>query len=95
VRARTSTIVEQSKEAPARSTPPVAVEVDTRPDQPTRREQRLARGLPPSRPAVHVSIGRVEVRAVAPPAAPRERTPDAPRGKRLDEYLRERDRGAR
>jgi hypothetical protein len=84
----------QPQETSARSTPPVAVEVSSRPDRPTRREQRLARRLAQPGP-VHVSIGRVEVRAVAAPAAPHERTPEAPRGKRLDEYLRERDRGAR
>jgi hypothetical protein len=90
---RAPTVVEQLTEIPARSTAPVAVELSTRPDRPTRREQ-LARLSQPG-PAIHVSIGRVEVRAVATPAAPRERTPEAPRGKRLDEYLRERDRGAR
>jgi hypothetical protein len=92
---RAPAVVEQLTETPARSTPPVAIEVRTRADRPTRREQRIARRLPQPGPAVHVSIGRVEVRAIATPAAPRERTPEAPRGKQLDEYLRERDRGAR
>jgi hypothetical protein len=92
---RAPTVVEQLTETPALGTPPVAIEVSPRADRPTRREQRIARRLPQLGPAVHVSIGRVEVRAVATPAAPRERTPDGPRGKQLDEYLRERDRGAR
>jgi hypothetical protein len=92
---RAPTVVEQLTETPALGTPPVAIEVSPRADRPTRREQRIARRLPQPGPAVHVSIGRVEVRAVATPAAPRERTPDGPRGKQLDEYLRERDRGAR
>jgi hypothetical protein len=72
----------------------VSVEASARPEGLRRRERRDAqRGQEPE-PTVHVSIGRVEVRAVAAPAAPRKRAPDSPPGKRLDEYLRERD-GAR
>jgi hypothetical protein len=89
------TVVEQLAETPSRSTAPTAIEVSTRAEPPTRREQRVARTLPPSEPTIHVSIGRVEVRAVATPASPRERAAEAPRGKPLDEYLRERGGGAR
>jgi hypothetical protein len=45
---------------------------------------------------VHISIGRIEVRAVTPPAQPAARTPPAPRPKlSLDEYLRQRNEGKR
>lgn len=46
-------------------------------------------------PAIHVTIGRVEVRAVqAPPAAPRAARPAAPRLS-LEEYLQPRSGGTR
>ena len=49
--------------------------------------------VPPARPTVQVTIGRIEVRAVQPPPAPP--VPRAPVGPRisLDEYLRERNEG--
>lgn len=73
---------------------PVSVEASVRPERPTRSVPRGAQRQQEPEPRIHVSIGRVEVRAVSPPAAPRKRAPESPPGKRLDEYLRERD-GAR
>jgi hypothetical protein len=47
-------------------------------------------------PAIHVTIGRVDVRAVLPGAAPRPAAPQQPRAAiSLDEYLRQRNRGDR
>lgn len=48
----------------------------------------------PSEPVVHVSIGRLEVRA-APSHASAPRPSPAPRPSALDEYLRQRDRPTR
>jgi hypothetical protein len=57
---------------------------------------RLMRTGPQAPPTVHVTIGRLEVRASSPPAAPRPRAvaPQAPK-LGLDEYLRARSGGAR
>jgi hypothetical protein len=65
--------------------------------QPPRILERVAppaRTMPePEPPSIHVSIGRIEIRATnAPEARPRAVTP---RTSTLDEYLRRRDRGAR
>jgi hypothetical protein len=46
---------------------------------------------PPSAPTVHVTIGRVEIRAVTAPAPPARRPPSV-RTTSLDEYLSERNR---
>jgi hypothetical protein len=47
-------------------------------------------------PTVHISVGRIEVRAVSQPAQPPARTPSTPRPKlSLDEYLRQRNEGKR
>lgn len=46
---------------------------------------------PPPEPTVHVTIGRVEIRAVTAPAPPARR-PQAARTMSLDEYLTERNR---
>jgi hypothetical protein len=58
-----------------------------------RREKTLS-GPSSSPPAVRVTIGRVEVRAVQPPAPP---PPSAPRGPALslDDYLKQRSEGLR
>ncbi len=45
-------------------------------------------------PAIHVTIGRVEVRAITAPAPPRSPAPPAPPKISLDEYLKQRN-GAR
>jgi hypothetical protein len=46
-------------------------------------------------PAIHVTIGRVEVRAVQPPSAPARQTSSAPAPRiSLDEYLRARNKDA-
>jgi hypothetical protein len=57
---------------------------------------RLVRTGPQAPPTVHVTIGRLEVRASSPAAAPRPRAvaPQAPK-LGLDEYLRARSGGAR
>ena len=48
-------------------------------------------------PAVHVTIGRVEVRAITPQPAPIQRLPEknTHSNQSLDEYLRERNQGRR
>ncbi|MEY2159914.1 hypothetical protein [Rhodanobacter sp. FW106-PBR-LB-2-11] len=46
-------------------------------------------GAAASKPAVHVSIGRLEVRA-APPASAPPRRRDGPQPGSLDDYLRQR-----
>jgi hypothetical protein len=58
-------------------------------------EARRSVQLAPSAPTVRVTIGRVEVRAVHPPAPSQTRPPSAPRSPRLtlDDYLRERGGG--
>lgn len=48
----------------------------------------------PAGPVVHVSIARVEVRAVAEPVAPRARRTER-RTETLDDYLDRRNRGSR
>jgi hypothetical protein len=60
------------------------------------REQRenrlfLAEAAPAPAPTIHVTIGRIEIRAT--PAAPAPARPAAPRppGMSLDDYLRRRD----
>lgn len=76
-----------STQAPAASAPPArAAHAATRPRLATRADSQ--REAAPD-PVVHVSIGRLEVRAAAAPvAAPRRR--DAPRPSSLDDYLRQR-----
>ncbi len=55
-----------------------------------------ALGAAAAPPAIHVTIGRVEVRAVAAPAeAARPRERKAPPLRSLDQYLRERNEGRR
>jgi hypothetical protein len=49
---------------------------------------------PDSRPVIHVTIGRVEVRAVQPQPAPQRPAPPRPK-LTLEEYLRQRDKGER
>jgi hypothetical protein len=59
-------------------------------------ERRASHAAPPSAPTISVTIGRVDVRAIAdapPLAAPRPRV--APPSLTLDEYLRRRDAGGR
>ena len=52
---------------------------------------------PEGTPTIQVTIGRVEVRAITPPATPAPRTRPARPGPALslDDYLRERNRGER
>lgn len=51
---------------------------------------------PVAAPTVHVTIGRVEIRASLPEAAPVRRRPEAPRGvMSLDDYIDQRRRSAR
>ncbi len=49
----------------------------------------------PTPPAIHVTIGRIDVRAVGPaaPAAPPPRSTPRPAGPSLDDYLRQRSGG--
>ena len=58
-------------------------------DRRDRHEDAAARDAAP----VHVSIGRIEIRAVAPPPAPARRERAAPQPLGLDDYLRQRARG--
>jgi len=46
-------------------------------------------------PPVHVSIGRIEIRATTPPRAPVRKESSAPQPLGLDDYLRQRARGGR
>jgi hypothetical protein len=57
------------------------------------RQRRDPAPLDDDGPVVHVSIGRIEVRAVQPPPARPATSPMAP-GLSLDAYLRRRDDGA-
>jgi hypothetical protein len=51
---------------------------------------------PSERPVVHVSIGRIEVRAVTPPVQPTPQRPPAPTAApALEAYLRARNGGSR
>lgn len=60
------------------------------PRAPASRQSRMTDGqASPQEPVVHVSIGRLEVRAAAPGAAPPRRQ-EAARPNSLDEYLRQR-----
>jgi hypothetical protein len=92
---------------PAAPAPPWAPRGERRQPQRliTQRRAAVARAAAPTRrvraepqapPTVHVTIGRLEVRASSPPAAPRSRavTPQAPK-LGLDEYLRARSGGVR
>lgn len=79
---------------PARATaaPPSAVPAPP----PVRSVPRAARipASPPAAPPIRVSIGRVEVRLVAPPAPPSPSPPSQPKpAMSLDEYLRRRHGG--
>jgi hypothetical protein len=49
-------------------------------------------GSPPA-PAIHVTIGRIEIRATTPAAAPVRRQPRQPSVMSLDEYLKQRAGG--
>ncbi|MEO6194248.1 MAG: hypothetical protein ABIS20_14665 [Thermoanaerobaculia bacterium] len=44
-------------------------------------------------PVIHVTIGRIEVRATAAPKAPARERPAARPAVDLDEYLRQRSKG--
>jgi hypothetical protein len=50
--------------------------------------------VPPPVPTIHVTIGRVEVRATVP-AAPASKPRPAPQTMSLDDYLRQRSRGGK
>ncbi|MGH9866941.1 MAG: hypothetical protein ACREAA_02085 [Candidatus Polarisedimenticolia bacterium] len=67
----------------------------TTPSRPqTRIADESAADSPQPHPAIQVTIGRVEVRAVAPAPPPSRRKPPAPRpGVTLEEYLRQRGGG--
>ncbi len=70
--------------APAAAREPVDVPKPTRP---------VSRRTPAAEPAVHISIGRVEVKAAAPPAPPARTESRRRPAVSLDDYLR--DRGER
>ncbi|HEV2777780.1 MAG TPA: hypothetical protein VGX25_00110, partial [Actinophytocola sp.] len=75
------------------------VRLATRPDPPVRpaapRIPVVPRRAPVAEPTVHISIGRVEVRATAEPGAP-SRAPASGRPRlSLDDYLRGRAGGDR
>jgi hypothetical protein len=76
------------------STPatPLSVRPRAAPSEPA--PPRHAGPAPPG-PAIHVTIGRIEVRATTPASAPRAKERPAPPVMTLDEYLRERVRQAR
>jgi len=65
--------------------------------QPGRRQQRMEQSTAQSAAPVRITIGRVEVRALMPAAAPEGRPrPEAPKGVlTLEEYTRQRRRGER
>jgi hypothetical protein len=95
--------VTASGDGPARKTQPVARPAPSRSERPSPRAQRRLAAAPPPRPnvghtspTVQVTIGRLEVRATRPAAAP-ERRAGAPAGPKLglDEYLRSRGEGQR
>jgi hypothetical protein len=71
---------------------PVAVPLSAAPAPLARAAARAARvpATPAPEPAVHVTIGRIEVRAATPSAAPKRRTKPEPPRLALAEYLRER-----
>lgn len=99
-RESTAPRAERAETAPA--APKIAAEVSRHPATPTRRETRreayasLRAAAAPEPPAVHVTIGRIEVRAVAPPVpTPARRTPRHPAPLALDEYLEQRRSGRR
>ena len=52
------------------------------------------RGTPPTRPTptIHVTIGRIEVRATPPPAQHAKKPNSAPPVMTLDDYLRQRSK---
>jgi hypothetical protein len=54
-----------------------------------------APAAPPPSPTIHVTIGRVEVRAAAPAAPAPRKTPAQPSAMSLEEYLRQRADGGR
>jgi hypothetical protein len=54
----------------------------------------LSAQAPPPAPTIHVTIGRVEVRATAP-TVPASKPRPAPRTMSLDDYLRQRSRGGK
>lgn len=77
----------------ARTMPPPRDEHASRDAQPSRANTIAATPTPPE-PTIHVSIGRVEVRAVAPASPPARRT--APQPMSIDEYVARNDaRGRR
>jgi hypothetical protein len=84
-----------------RAAPAVAVRTDEaeprpaeppalRPVLPERRRREMQR---PEKPSVQITIGRIEVRAVVPPAAPEKRVAPAPRTLSLEDYLRQKSEG--
>lgn len=80
---------------PSRPRPPVPVVVEPRVEPSRRRDEPPAAAPAATPPAVHVTIGRVEVRAFAAPAEPAERSRPRPNVMSLDEYLEQRSDGGR
>jgi hypothetical protein len=77
--------------APARSLPAAPPPLPQRREVAARQVPAAAAAEPA--PAIHVTIGRVEVRALAQPPPARAGAPRATSGASLDDYLRRRDRG--
>jgi hypothetical protein len=92
----------QAQEQQSSSDAPRVVVVQSRVMPIERRgEDRSSRGplslsaqAPPPAPTIHVTIGRVEVRATAP-AVPASKPRPAPQTTSLDDYLRQRSSGGK
>ena len=88
-RLRTETVI-RHETAPAPSTPPPPVlqpRIAAVEPFPSRRAE------PAAEPVIHVTIGRIEVKATPAPKAPARERAAAPATAGLDEYLRQRARG--
>ncbi|NJN87362.1 MAG: hypothetical protein HC881_14965, partial [Leptolyngbyaceae cyanobacterium SL_7_1] len=69
--------------------PPTVASRERSPSQPAEAQSV------PSSPTIHITIGRIDVRAVTPPPPTRSRTTTAPARLSLEEYLRSRTGGDR
>ncbi|NEQ22340.1 MAG: hypothetical protein F6K28_24755 [Microcoleus sp. SIO2G3] len=92
--------IDRAEQQPASTVPPVVVPrqaatllpiVTPRLERSQRPEEKAA----PPPPTIQVTIGRIEVRAVPPPAPPRPRVTTPPARLSLEDYLRSRSGGER
>jgi hypothetical protein len=79
--------------APERPARRIVVDAASARRRPERESTHIEPMPPVTEPVVNVTIGRVEIRAVAPPPSPTRRVPQTPKPLSLDDYLKQRGDG--